>query len=371
MMAEAPQMSEAQLAQCGRCQTLPTKVAGAGQLFLWLPLGHSLGKVVALARELKLEQHLRPEARCVVVRLSEGELGPLSARLGESLTEEELRGTRTLFKQGEAEPDLADYPLVASLRQFLTLSEGGWLVDMLAEQRLTSHFQPIVHARDTRQIFAYEALMRGKGVDGALVSPGKMMETARGADMLFQLDLAARTTAIREARRHQLEGALFINFTPTAIYDPAYCLRSTVAAIREAGISPNHVVFEVIETDHAEDTRHLRSIIDFYRQAGFRVALDDLGAGHSSLNLIHQIRPDIMKLDMELIRNIHEDAYKTSITEKLLEIAQKLNILTVAEGIETPEELRWVRTHGVDYVQGYLIARPQSPPARTTPFFTV
>jgi len=78
-----------------------------------------------------------------------------------------------------------------------------------------------------------------------------------------------------------------------------------------------------------------------------------------------------MKLDMELIRNIHEDAYKASITQKLLEIAQKVNILTVAEGIETPEELRWVRTHGVDYVQGYLIARPQSPPARTTPFFTV
>ncbi len=306
----------------------------------------------------------------MVVWLKEGALRALSARLREVLTEEELRGTRALFKQGGGEPELADFPRVGALRQLLTLSEAGWLVDMLAEKRLTAHFQPIVHARDTRQIFAHEALMRGRAVDGSLVSPGKMMETARGADLLFQLDLAARTTAIREAVRHKLEGALFINFTPTAIYDPAFCLRSTVAAIREAGIPPKNVVFEVIETDHAADTRHLRAIIDFYRQAGFRVALDDLGAGHSSLNLIHQIRPDIMKLDMELIRNIHEDAYKASITQKLLEIAQKVNILTVAEGIETPEELRWVRTHGVDYVQGYLIARPQSPPARTTPFFT-
>ncbi|HEX8702219.1 MAG TPA: EAL domain-containing protein [Myxococcaceae bacterium] len=363
--------SEATLGQCGRCQSLPAKVEGEGRLFLWLPLSHSLGKVMALVRELKLEQQLRPEARCVVVRLEEGALGPLAARLRDGLTGEEIRGTRALFKQGGGEPELADFPLAGALEQFLTLSEAGWLVDMLAEQRLTAHFQPIVHARDTRKIFAYESLMRGRAVDGSLVSPGKMMETARGADLLFQLDLAARTTAIREARRHQLEGALFINFTPTAIYDPAYCLRSTVAAIREAGIPPRDVVFEVIETDHAEDTRHLRSIIDFYRQAGFRVALDDLGAGHSSLNLIHQLRPDIMKLDMELIRNIHEDAYKASITQKLLEIAQKLSILTVAEGIETPEELRWVRTHGVDYVQGYLIARPQSPPARTTPFFTV
>ena len=77
--------------------------------------------------------------------------------------------------------------------------------------------------------------------------------------------------------------------------------------------------------------------------------------------------PDIVKLDMELVRHIHEDPYKASITQKLLEIAQQLGIRTVAEGIETPEELRWVREHGVDYVQGYLIARPQSPPARVTP----
>ncbi|WP_456077673.1 EAL domain-containing protein [Hyalangium gracile] len=339
-------------------------------MFLWLPLGHSLGKLMAFLRESGLEHQLRPEARCVVVQLGEGDRGSFAAKLGGCMTGEELRGTRALFKGGSQEPDLTDFPKVGSLEQFLSVSQSGWLVELLAEKRLTAHFQPIVLAQDTRQIFAYEALMRGKAVDGSMVSPGKMMETARGADLLFQLDLAARTTAIREAQRHGLRVPIFINFTPTAIYDPAYCLRSTVATIKEANIAPRNVVFEVIETDHAEDTRHLRSIIDFYRQAGFRVALDDLGAGHSSLNLIHQLRPDIIKLDMELIRNIHEDAYKASITQKLLEIAQKLNIRTVAEGIETPEELRWVRSHGVDYLQGYLIARPQSPPAETTPYFT-
>lgn len=363
--------NEAVLAQCGRCQTLPARVEGLGRLFLWLPLGHSLGKLMAFLRDAQLEHELRPEARCVVVWLKDGDTASFATRLGDVMTGEELRGTRALFKSGAGEPELADFPQVGSLQQFLSLSRAGWLVDMLAEKRLTAHFQPIVLAKDTRQIIAYEALMRGKEADGSLVSPGKMMETARGADMLFQLDLAARTTAIRESVKHGLSVPLFINFTPTAIYDPAFCLRSTVAAVKEAGIPPRNVVFEVIETDHAEDTRHLRSIIDFYRQAGFRVALDDLGAGHSSLNLIHQLRPDIIKLDMELIRNIHEDAYKASITEKLLEITQKLNIRTVAEGIETPDELRWVRSHGVDYVQGYLIARPQSPPVATTPYFTV
>jgi EAL domain-containing protein (putative c-di-GMP-specific phosphodiesterase class I) len=259
---------------------------------------------------------------------------------------------------------------VGSLRQFLTMAQSGWLLDMLAERRITSYFQPIVHAQDTRRIYAHEALVRGLEPDGTLVPPGRMMGVARDAELLFQLDLAARLSAIREAVRHGLDVPVFINFTPSAIYDPAFCLRSTVAAIREAGIPSEHVVFEVIESDHAADASHLRSIIDYYRQAGFRVALDDLGAGHSSLNLLHQLRPDIVKLDMELVRHIHEDPYKASITQKLLEIAQKLGIRTVAEGIETPEELRWVRAHGVDYVQGYLVSRPQSPPVRATPALT-
>jgi EAL domain-containing protein (putative c-di-GMP-specific phosphodiesterase class I) len=355
---------------CGRCQTLPEKLEGAGRLFLWCPLGHSFGKLAAFLRETGREFQPRPEAQCVVAWVADGDLGRMAVSLMGALTQEEARGTRALFVAGEAEPGLADYPRVGSLQQFATLAQAGWLVDMLEEKRLTTHFQPIVHAQDTRRIFAHEALMRGQEKDGTLVSPGRIFQTARDADLLFQLDLAARTTAIREAVRHQLRTNLFINFTPTAIYDPAYCLRSTVSAIAEAGIPPQAVVFEIIESDRAADAYHLRGIINFYRQAGFRVALDDLGAGYSSLNLIHQLRPDIIKLDMELVRDVHADPYKGSIVKKLLEIARTLGIQTVAEGIETPEELRWVRTHGVDYVQGYLISRPQSPPAGTTPFFT-
>lgn len=356
---------------CGRCQELPAKLEGAGRLFLWCPLGHSFGKLVTFLRETGREYQVRPEAQCVVVSVADGDLGRLAVSTVGALTQEEVRGTRALFLSGDAEPGLADYPRVGSLQQFATMAQAGWLVDMLAEQRLTSFFQPIVHAQDTRRIFAHEALLRGRERDGALVSPGRMMQTARDADLLFQLDLAARSTAIREAVRHQLRTHLFINFTPTAIYDPAFCLRSTVSAITEAGIPPQGVVFEIIESDRAADAYHLKGIINFYRQAGFKVALDDLGAGYSSLNLIHQLRPDIIKLDMELVRDVHQDPYKGSIVQKLLEIARQLGIQTVAEGIETPEELRWVRSHGVDFVQGYLISRPQGVPSEATPFFTV
>jgi EAL domain-containing protein (putative c-di-GMP-specific phosphodiesterase class I) len=340
-----------------------------GRLFLWLPLGHSFGKLMRLLGDSGREYQVMREARCVAVRLDGARLGPFVAEVVGALTGEESRATRALFIQGEGEPGLGDFSRVGSLTQLLTMTRAGWLVDMLAEKRVTSHYQPIVHARDTSEMFAYEALLRGIEPDGTLVSPGRMLPLARDADLLFQLDLSARLSAVREASRLGIRVPLFINFTPTAIYDPAYCLRSTVATILELGIPPSHVVFEIIESDHTPDANHLKSLIAYYRQAGFRVALDDLGAGYSSLNLIHQLRPDIMKLDMELIRGIHQDSYKASITEKLLELARKLGILTVAEGIETREELEWVRAHGVDFVQGYLIAKPGSPPVTQTPRF--
>ncbi|RKH69906.1 EAL domain-containing protein [Corallococcus aberystwythensis] len=355
---------------CGRCQTLPETPDAPGRLFLWPPLGHSLGKLVAHLRDSGGTYQLRTDAQCVVVGMGEGGLRKLSAHLPNVLTAEEVRGTRALFIAGDGEPGMADFPRVDSLQRLTTLHQSGWLVDMLAETRLTTFFQPIVHAQDTSRIFAHEGLLRGRDRDGALVPPNRLFDTAREADLLFQLDLAARTTAIREAVRHRLSTHLFINFTPTAIYDPAYCLRSTVAAIRESGIPESHVVFEIIESDRAANAAHLRGIVDFYRAAGFKVALDDLGAGYSSLNLIHQLKPEFMKLDMELVRGVHEDPYKASIVQKLLEIAKQLGIQTVAEGIETAEELSWVRRHGVDFVQGYLIARPAAAPASATPRIT-
>ncbi|MGY3253983.1 EAL domain-containing protein (putative c-di-GMP-specific phosphodiesterase class I) [Thermostichus sp. MS-CIW-19] len=122
------------------------------------------------------------------------------------------------------------------------------------------------------------------------------------------------------------------------------------------------MVFEVNESDRSPDLDHLQRILRFYRQAGFRVALDDLGAGYGSLNLLHRLQPDVIKLDRELIRGVDGDPYKAVIAQKVLELAQELGIVTLAEGIETAEELQWVRDHRVDLVQGFFIARPQPVP---------
>ena len=354
-----------------RRELLPEPLTSPGRLFLWFPLGHSYGKVASQVGTTLPEAEPRPEARCLAVPVKGPDLGAVLSRVAGLLTGEELRATRVFYKEGAEEPGLSDFPKVSPLDQFISRGEASWLVELLAEGRLTSHFQPIVSARDTTRVHAFEALMRGVDREGKLISPGRILDLARKADLLFQVDLAARTCAIRESVRHGLRAPVFINFTPTSIYDPAFCLRTTVEAVSEAGLRPSDVVFEVIESDQVADVKHLLEIMDNYRASGFRVALDDLGSGYSSLNLIHQLKPDIIKLDMELIRNVHQEPYKAAVTEKLLELAQRLSVQTIAEGIETVEELRWVRERGVDFVQGYLIARPAAPPVRQPPALAV
>ncbi|MDZ8188850.1 MAG: EAL domain-containing protein [Nostoc sp. ChiSLP02] len=298
-----------------------------------------------------------------------GQAQEIARNLAQLLAPRELKETQVLFIQGSIQPELQDFSDIASLQRFIKLNQSEWLLEMLAAERFTSYFQPIVSIQDTSQIYGYESLLRGLDEEGSLVSPEAILELATEAGLLPQLDRAARLKAIEQFTSHQVSGHIFINFAPTALYDPVYCLRSTVEAIDRAGIEHQRIVFEVVESDNPQDLAHLKAVLQYYRDSGFLVALDDLGSGYSSLNLLHQLRPDFIKLDMELIRDVHQDLYKASITEKILEITQKLNIQTVAEGIECVEELNWLRERGATFAQGYLIARPSAIPSTTTPNF--
>jgi EAL domain-containing protein (putative c-di-GMP-specific phosphodiesterase class I) len=351
---------------CARCETLPEVLHGTMSLYLWLPLGHSAGKIRHILKRSGLE-HEAQDDHCVRVRVEAAQRQQFVAEISAALTENERADTHVLCMEDDTLPNLSDVPRTMPLRRFLGLSQGDWLLAMLEAERLTTHFQPIVCADDTATVFAQEALLRGVDEDGSIIPPGRVFDAAREAGLLFQLDLAARRSAIRAAGHAGIDSHIFINFNPTSIYDPAFCLRSTVQAVHHTGLDPRRIVFEIVESDRNHDIDHLRHITDFYRAAGFRIALDDMGSGYSSLNLLHQLRPDFVKLDMELIRGVHQDEYKAMIARKLLEIAQELDIQTVAEGVECVEELAWVRQHGATYVQGYLVARPSAVPMTETP----
>jgi EAL domain-containing protein (putative c-di-GMP-specific phosphodiesterase class I) len=349
---------------CSRCSAPPLPISEAGILYISPPLAHTLGGLRKLMDRIGV-RFSEPSANLMAIPLSAGVLAPLAEGLSEVLSQAELRDSRSLILAEGASPTLADLGSMLPLATLVARTRGSWFADMLREDRFVSHFQPIVAAADPSKLFAHESLLRGVDEDGSLIPPSHLYQAARDSDMLFPLDRSARLKAIRSAAEHGLDragGQLFINFNPTSVYDPVYCLRSTVAAIKETKFRPEQIVFEIVESDHVADLDHLVRIADFYRKAGFKIALDDLGAGYGSLNLLVELKPDFVKLDMQLVRGINRDSYKSGIVRKLLEMSRDLGISTVAEGIETPEEWECLRNFGADYVQGFFFGRPASPP---------
>ncbi len=332
-----------------------------GILHLATSIGHTSTKIRGLLEELNLKFWKLDGGDVLCADLEYRDLPGFSRKIRENLGPGELHDTRTLYMKRGSEVGASDLARVKTLGAFTASVEAVWLKEMMEADRLTTHFQPIINTGNGR-VFAYECLLRGIGEDGNLVAPGRIFEAAREAGMLFDLDRAARIKAIEEAARHDMDSYVFINFNPTSIYDPVYCLKSTMQAIERSGIDRSRIVFEVTESDEVRDTDHLYNTLAFYRNAGFKVALDDLGAGYSSLNLLARLRPDFVKLDMYLAHDVESDPYKAMVASRLMDLARDLEVRIVAEGIETEEQWRWFHNAGADFMQGYFFARPASPP---------
>lgn len=349
------------MSECSRCESLPAGWPEVGVLYMTPPLAHTRGTL----RRLLWKSGLPfgdPYDDVLAVEVTPEGLKHLSELLLDGLSKPELRDCKALLVEKSLAFNPSMLPRMQDLATLTAVVKGEWFLDILRESRLAVHFQPIVSAADPDEVFAHECLLRGLDVEGALVSPGTMFEAARSTGLLFNLDRAARVKAVEEAAGLGLESNVFINFNPTSIYDPTHCLRSTMSAIGSSDLSPDRVVFEVTESEQIEDGRHLRNILDFYRKSGFGIALDDLGAGHSSLNLLVALRPDFVKLDMGLLRDVDREPYRAAIASKLLELAKDLGVSVIAEGVETEEQWRWLASHGADYAQGYFFAKPAFPP---------
>jgi EAL domain-containing protein (putative c-di-GMP-specific phosphodiesterase class I) len=341
------------------------RTSGKGVLYLWFADSSLRAAAVRSLRAARRETEL--SISCVRVAMPEGELDQCILQLGADLARGDTRRARALFVAGDEDPSLDDFGRITTLHELHVFAQTGWLLQELEHGRITSHFHPIVHVSDTSRVFAHEALLRGAGPDGEPLEPLSILQLAREAGLMAQLDLAACRSAIREAAQLDPSVTVFINFSPGMIDEADSCLRATVAAIDAAGLDHGRFVFEVIEADRIDDAANLKRVLDSYRRDGFRVALDDLGAGWSTLTLVHRLRPDFIKLDRELIRQVHRDPVKDLIASKLLEIGRGLGIRTIVEGVEHRAELQWARARGADFVQGFLIARPAPGPRRQTP----
>ena len=213
-------------------------------------------------------------------------------------------------------------------------------------------YQPIVDLRD-HTIFAHEALVRGIGGEGALSVLDQVTEENR-----YRFDQLCRTRAIEGAAALGMQTHLSINFMPNAVYRPELCIRSTLEAAKKFNFPINRLIFETLESQHVDNYRHLTNILREYREFGFLTAIDDFGSGYSGLNLLADFQPDLIKLDMALIRDIDRDRVRQVIVRGIVTMCVELNVTVIAEGIESAGERDFLADCGVFLMQGYWFAKP-------------
>jgi len=213
-------------------------------------------------------------------------------------------------------------------------------------------YQPIVDVTN-RSIYAFEALVRGPQGQSAASVLAQVNDQNR-----YRFDQACRMKAVEGAARLGMTQLLSINFLPNAVYRPEVCIRSTFEAARTHGFPIENIIFEVTEGEHVRDRPHLVNIFKEYSRFGFQTAIDDFGAGYAGLNLLAEYQPDIVKIDMDLVRNVDQDKPRQAIVAGITRICRELDIRVLAEGIETRPERDFLASVGITLMQGYWFAKP-------------
>jgi EAL domain-containing protein (putative c-di-GMP-specific phosphodiesterase class I) len=213
-------------------------------------------------------------------------------------------------------------------------------------------YQPIVDL-GTRTVYGHEALVRGPNGEGAMTVLSQVNEQNR-----YRFDQACRVKAIKSAAQLGIQERISINFLPNAIYKPEVCIRTTLEAARVHGFPLERIIFEVTEGERVEDGQWLSQILREYKRCGLLTAIDDFGAGYAGLTLLAGFQPDLIKIDMELVRNIDRSSSRQAIVRGLVRICGDLGVKIIAEGIETAGERDFLSEAGIQLMQGYLFSRP-------------
>jgi len=240
-------------------------------------------------------------------------------------------------------------------------------IDSILRQRdLTVYFQPIVCLRN-QSIYGYEGLIRGP-VNTILYSPTMLFDAATKCGCLAQLDFLCRELVIMQFSRLNLPGLLFINVDPVSILHENYREGKTLDWVKKGKIDSSRVIIELTETQPVDDIPLMQKALAHYRSMGFRVALDDLGAGYSGLKLWSEIKPDIVKVDRHFIQGVDEDRTKQKFLSNIIRTATSMGCKIITEGTETESEYATLRKLGVELIQGYYFSRPKPvPPLEISP----
>jgi EAL domain-containing protein (putative c-di-GMP-specific phosphodiesterase class I) len=219
-------------------------------------------------------------------------------------------------------------------------------------------YQPVVDMVERRAI-GFEALTRL--TTPSFAGPDQLFKAAYENDSVWKLERLCRERAIRGLKNFRPDQLLFLNMEPDSIYDPALRSEEIFTLLGEADLKPSQVVLEITEHSAVQEYEAFRQMLNYFQFHGFRLAVDDVGSGYSGLKSVAELRPNFIKIDMALIRDIHLHPIKQDLTATIVRFSSSSGTTLIAEGVETVEELRCLQRIGVRFAQGFLFARPGPP----------
>ena len=243
----------------------------------------------------------------------------------------------------------------------MTEKEISDLKKIIDERAIRAVFQPIISLKDG-EILGHEALSRITCNSG-IQDMETIFALAGQYNCLWDLEQLCRTKAFEAAFRFMIppySKKLFINVNPNVLHDESFQKGLTKEYLNQYQISSSNIIFEITEKNIIKDIDSFIGAVNHYKSQDYRIAIDDAGAGYSGLNLISDINPNYIKLDMKLTRDIHTDSLKAALVKGMVEVSKISNITLIAEGIEKEEELETLVNLGVQYGQGYFIQYPES-----------
>ncbi len=245
------------------------------------------------------------------------------------------------------------------LRDRTIYRDKAQLQELILHRQLVAVYQPIVHL-DSGDTFGFESLTRGPA-DTRLEMPIELFAIADEVDLTFELDRACFRGALRAAVGLEPVHRLFVNVLPLSFYDASFIEHEVARLLEEANLTPANLVFEITERLAIENFSAFRKALARYTAMGFGVAIDDVGTRHSNLETVMALRPHFIKVSDILTRDISGSTVKREMMRSLGRIAEAIDAVIVAEGIETPDDLAVLSDLGVHYGQGYFLARPGPP----------
>ena len=267
-------------------------------------------------------------------------------------------------RHGRAAVDVFDASRDRAASQEASNELSAQIARVVTEHLVRPVYQPIVDLSNGR-VIGFEGLSRPAPESG-FTDPGTMFTAAETVGRTVELDLACLHAVIAGAHSMPTDQLLTINISPRTIEAPHFSTEALLAILSLHGIAPERVVVELTEREKVEDIGRLQVALKAMQRIGLRIAADDVGAGNAGLRLLSQFRFDIVKIDLSLVQEGAERDSSRAVLRSLRDLAGRWGASVIAEGLETPTQLRMVRELGVTAGQGYLLARPMPHPDITS-----